>query len=95
MSVEVPMTSFVLIRHKVRNFEEWKRGYAALLPKLQLLGLTEKHLLRNASDGNEVVLLLEATDLTKARAFAESSALREAREKVGILDEPDIYFLNG
>jgi hypothetical protein len=32
------MTSFVLIRHKVREFEEWKRGYASLLPQLKALG---------------------------------------------------------
>ena len=89
------MTSFVLIRHKVRDFGEWKRGYDALLPKLNELGLTQKHLLRNASDENEVILLFEATDLGSAKAFAESAALREAREKVGVIDEPDIYFLNG
>lgn len=89
------MASFVLIRHKVRDFGEWKRGYDALLPKLKEAGLTQKHVLRNASDANEVVLLFEATDLGRAKAFAESAELRGSRQKVGILDEPDIYFLNG
>jgi len=88
------MANFVLIRHKVRDFAEWKRGYDAYLPKLNEAGLTEKHLLRNANDSNEVVILLEATDLSRAKAFAESAELRESRQKVGILDEPDIYFLN-
>ena len=88
------MASFVLIRHKVRDFAEWKRGYDAQLPKLIEAGLTEKHILRNASDENEVVLLLGAADLSRAKAFAESAELRAARQKVGILDEPDIYFLN-
>lgn len=88
------MASFVLVRHKVRDFAEWKRGYDAQLPKLNEAGLTGKHLLRNASDANEVVLLFEATDLSRAKAFAESTALREARQRVGIVDEPDIYFLN-
>ena len=64
-------------------------------PKLNEAGLTEKHLLRNANDANEVVLLFEATNLSRAKAFAESAALREARQRVGIVDEPDIYFLNG
>ena len=63
------MASFVLIRHKVRDFAEWKRGYDAYLPKLNEAGLTEKHLLRNAIDENEVVILLEATDLSRAKAF--------------------------
>jgi hypothetical protein len=89
------MANFVLVRHKVRDFAEWKRGYDALVPKLAELGMTQKHLLRNSSDANEVVLLFEASDLVRAKAFAESAALREAREKAGITDEPDIYFLNG
>ena len=89
------MASFVLIRHKVRDFVEWKRGYDALLPRLQQAGLTEKHVLRNANDANEVVLLFEAADLGRAKAFAESPELRASRQKVGILDEPDIYLLNG
>jgi len=88
------MASFLLIRHKLRDFAEWKRGYDAYLPKLNEAGLAEKHLFRNAHDANEVVILLEATDLSRAKVFAESAELRESRQKVGILDEPDIYFLN-
>ena len=89
------MTSFVLVRHKVRDFAEWKRGYDAHLPKRTEAGLTEKHLLRGASDPNEVVLLLEAKDQNRAKAFVESVDLRETMQKVGVVDKPDVYFLNG
>jgi len=89
------MASFMLIRHKVRDFAEWKRGYDAHLPKRTQAGLTEKHLLRSAGDANEVVILLEAKDLGAAKAFAESADLRETMQKVGVVDKPDLYFLNG
>jgi uncharacterized protein YeaO (DUF488 family) len=89
------MASFVLIRHKVRDFSEWKRGYEAHLPKRNEAGLTEKHLLRGANDPNEVVLLFEARDQNGAKAFVESADLRETMQKVGVVDKPDIYFLNG
>jgi len=89
------MASFLLVRHKVRDFSEWKRGYDAHLPKRTQAGLTEKHLLRSASDSNEVVLLFEAKDLNRAKAFAESADLRETMQKAGVLDKPDIYFLRG
>jgi uncharacterized protein YeaO (DUF488 family) len=88
------MASFVLVRHKVRDFSEWKRGYDAHLPKRTEAGLTEKHLLRGANDPNEVVLLLEAKDPTRAKAFVESADLRETMQKVGVVDKPDVYFLN-
>jgi len=88
------MASYLLIRHKVRDFSEWKRGYDAHLPKRTEAGLTEKHLLRGASDANEVVLLFQAKDLGRAKAFAESPDLRQTMQNVGVLDKPDIYFLN-
>ena len=88
------MASFMLIRHKVKDFAEWKRGYDGYLPKRTEAGLTEKHLLRSASDANEVVLLFQATNLGQAKAFAESPDLRQTMQNVGVVDKPDIYFLN-
>lgn len=89
------MASYMLIRHKVRDFSEWKRGYDAHLPKRVGAGLTEKHLLRGAQEPNEVILLFEVKDLNRAKTFAESADLRETMQRVGVVDKPDIYFLNG
>jgi hypothetical protein len=87
------MATYMLVRHKVRDFSAWKPGYDAHHPKRVEAGLTETHLLRGASDANEVVILFRATDLVRAKAFAESSDLREIMTKVGVVDRPDIYFL--
>jgi hypothetical protein len=89
------MASYMLVRSKVRNYPEWKRGYDAHLPKRVEAGLTEKYLLRGANDQNEVIVLFEARDLNRAKTFAESTDLRETMQKVGVIDKPDIYFLNG
>lgn len=85
------MANYILIRHKVRDFSEWKPGYDAHLPKRAEAGLTETYLLRGADD----VLLFEAQDLNRAKVFAESPDLRETMQKLGVLNKPDIYFLNG
>lgn len=85
---------FLLIRHKVRDFKTWKAGYDAHQPKRTEAGLTEKQLLRSADDPNEVVILLEARDLQRAKTFAASAELREKMQEVGVVDQPDIYFLN-
>ena len=88
------MSSYMLVRHQVRDFPEWKRGYDAHLPKRVEAGLTEKYLLRGADDPNQLVLMFEAQDLNRAKAFAESAELKETMQKVGVVDKPDIYFLN-
>lgn len=87
------MAHFVLIRHKVRDFSEWKPGYDAHLPKRAEAGLKEVHLLRGADDPNEVVILFQAADLGRAKAFAESADLRERMQEVGVVDRPAIHFL--
>jgi hypothetical protein len=46
-------------------------------------------------DPNEVILLFKAEDLNRAKAFAASDDLRERMQKIGVLDKPDIHFLNG
>ncbi len=85
--------AFLLIRHKVRDFTTWKTGYDGHQPKRSEAGLTEKYLLRGADDANEVVILFEAQDLERAKAFAASADLREKMQEVGVIDKPDIYYL--
>ncbi len=88
------MITYMLVRHKVRDYSVWKRGYDAHLPKRIEAGLTEKHLFRSTNDTNEVIILFEAKDLGRAKAFSESPDFRETMEKAGVIDKPDVYFLN-
>jgi hypothetical protein len=83
----------VLIRHKVQDFAKWKPGYDGHLPARQAAGLTERLLARNADNPNEVILLFEARDLGKARAFASSADVKQKMQEVGVIDKPDVYFL--
>jgi len=87
------MATYVLIRHQVREFKEWKRAYDAHLPKRDEAGLTEKYLLRGADNPNEVILLFEAKDIALARAFSGSADLKAAMQSAGVVDQPDLYFL--
>ena len=83
----------MLVRHKVADFAKWKPVYDAHASARQSAGLKEEHLLRNADDPNEVILLFSAQDLNKAKAFAASDDLRQAMQKAGVSDKPDVYFL--
>jgi len=85
---------FLLVRSKVSDFKTWKPAYDAHQPARSAAGLTEKYLLRNADDPNEIVILFEAQDLNRAKTFAESADLRERMQESGVVDKPDMYFLN-
>lgn len=88
------MNRYLLIRHKVKDFSAWKLGYDAHLPKRAEAGLTEKYLLRADADPNEVTLLFEVQDLSRAKAFSESADLKERMQKLGVVGQPDFYFLS-
>ncbi len=88
------MLTHVLVRHKVRDYSVWKRGYDADLSRRLEAGLTEKYLFRGANETNEVIILFEGKDLGRAKAFFESPHSREIMEKAGVVDKPDVYFLN-
>jgi hypothetical protein len=85
---------FMLVRSKVRDFKTWKPAYDAHLAARDDAGLTEQFLLRNADDANEIIILFEVPDLNRAKTFAASADLREKMQESGVVDKPDIYFLN-
>ena len=89
------MANYMIIRHSVQDYTDWKTGYDAHEPSRTAAGLTEKHLLQDADDPNMVTIIFEAEDLKRAREFSDSDDLREAMQKVGVLGKADIYFLEG
>lgn len=89
------MGNYMIIRHTVSNFAEWKTGYEAHGPVRATAGLTEKHLLQDADNPNQVTIIFEANDLKRAEEFSSSDDLREVMQKVGVMGKPDIYFCKG
>ncbi len=82
------------IRHKVENFPKWKQAYDAHKPSREKAGLKDLHLWRNLDDSNEVLVLFEATDVGRARNFADSNELKEAMKGAGVIGRPEILFLD-
>jgi len=85
---------YVLVRHKVTDWDGWKPVYDEHAPARAAAGLKEEHLFRNADNPHEIILLFSADNLDKARRFAESADLRDAMQRAGVMDQPDIYFLS-
>ncbi len=84
---------YVLIRHKVQDYAAWKSAFDEHGAARQAAGSKGGHLMRNADDPNELIIVLEWDDLGKARQFTASDDLRQAMERAGVADQPDIYFL--
>ena len=86
--------SYLLVRHKVENYDKWKPVFDAHGATRKAGGSKGARLFRNAADPNELVTLFEWDNLEKAQKFAQSPELREAMQKAGVVDHPDLYFLD-
>lgn len=82
-----------MVRHKVGDFGKWKPAYDAHASARTKAGLKQLHLFRNIDNPDEIVLLFLADDLGRAKAFAASQDLRDAMEKAGVTEKPDVWFL--
>lgn len=83
----------VLVRHKVKDYAAWKAVFDEHGIARRANGSQGDRLFRSAADPNEVLILLEWDDLDRARLFADSDDLREAMDRAGVTDQPDIWFL--
>ena len=57
-------------QEQIKDFKTWKPAYDAHQAARAEAGLTEKYLLRNADNVNEIVILFEVLDLKRAKTFA-------------------------
>ena len=85
---------YIHIRHRVEDYARWREGYDNHAPARQAGGAVgEAQVMRNVEDPNEVTVLLEWSDLQKARAFIQSVSLKEAMHKAGVQGSPEVRFL--
>lgn len=85
--------AYLLVRHRVNDYEAWKPVFDQHGAVRKASGSRGGRLFRSADDPNNLVLLLEWDSLENARQFAQSEDLRQAMQRAGVADQPDVYFL--
>lgn len=84
---------YLLVRHKVADFNRWREFYDSERHVREEAGLVEKNVFRNLNDPNEVILLFGFEDLMKAEELVASRALRNRMVAAGVEKYPSFYFL--
>ncbi|MEP6691687.1 MAG: hypothetical protein ABJD07_11050 [Gemmatimonadaceae bacterium] len=81
----------VYIKHGVTDLAKWRTAIEEHDEDRRQYGLTVRSIERSLDDG-EIILVLEATSLDRAREFAASANLREAMLRAGALGPLEIWF---
>jgi heme-degrading monooxygenase HmoA len=84
----------MLVRHKLADFDKWYPVYAAHAETRKASGSKGAHLYRNSENPNEAFLLFEWDSVENAKAFASSEELQTTMHNAGVLEKPDVYFLD-
>jgi len=81
----------VIIRHRVKDYDTWKAGFDDFAEQRRAGGETSYQVLHPEDDPNNLILHFEWDSLENAQAFMNSAALKEAMEKAGVVEPPEIY----
>jgi heme-degrading monooxygenase HmoA len=74
----------MLIRHKVRDFDAWEQVYEEFHDFRLHHGVRSHAVLRDLADPNQVVVMHAFDSTEAARAFFDSSELKQAMERAGV-----------
>lgn len=84
--------AYVLIRHEVADFDEWKPYFDDDDDRRIEYGQQSYKLLRGSENPNDVVMLGEVDTMENARALVESEELPKIMKEAGVKGEPEISF---
>ena len=85
--------TYLLVRHKDKDCEKWKKVSDEHSATRKTSGSKGGRLFRNADNPNEMVVIFEWDNLEKAKKFAQSEDLKKTMQQAGVIDKPDVYFL--
>lgn len=85
-------TENLTIHLKVKDYAAWRTNYAASEKVRVTAGVTNGRVFRNADDQNELVILQDVADLTKARTWLNSEDMKSSMQKGGVVGSPNIRF---
>ena len=83
----------IIVRHKVKDYGKWRSLFDGHAEKQRAAGLTNPRVYRSVDDNNEIVVVLDAADIKRAKDFAASPDLKETMMRAGVIDVPTIHFL--
>lgn len=84
----------LIVRHKVKAFDQWKAAYDAFDAERQQMGVTGHGVYQAEDNPNEVTVYHHFESMDAAKAFASSARLKEVMASAGVDGAPDIWFGN-
>jgi quinol monooxygenase YgiN len=82
----------MFVRHKVSDYDNWKRVYDEIAPARKEKGVTAASVHRDANDSNTIFVTHQFESMDAAKGFADSEELKSAMHKAGVNGPPEFWF---
>ena len=86
------MTTQLIIRHTVANFDTWKSAFDKDMSRRKDAALELVVLLRGLENDKDITAIFSVGDVSKAKALVASDDLKQAMKDAGVTSSPTIYF---
>jgi hypothetical protein len=80
------------VHFKVKDFNAWRTSYNGHEKDRASAGITNSKVFRGADDANDVLIIGDVADVSKARTWLGSSELKTVMEKSGVVGSPSVRF---
>ncbi len=84
----------VIFRHKVSDYGKWRSAFDEAIKMRRDAGEVSSRVFRIAGDPDNILIFQEWDSVDNAAKFVKSLELMEAMQQAGVLEQPDVYFLN-
>jgi hypothetical protein len=80
------------IHHRVADYTKWRPAYDAHEQARVAAGVTNGKVYQSKDDPNDLVILFDVVDVSKAKDFSQSQDLKSRMQVAGVLGQPEILF---
>ena len=85
--------AFYVVRHKVKDFDAWKKVYDGFESTRKQYGVQELYAIQSAEEPNEITVVGEGK-MDAVQRFLHSSDLKTRMESAGVIGAPEIFVGN-
>jgi len=83
----------VLVRVKVKDQAEWRKGFEEASSLRKKFGSKGVHSYASADDPNAIVIMGKYESLDKAREMFQSQEFRDVAQRAGLVGPPEVTYL--
>ena len=85
--------STMIVHLKVKDYAAWRQAFEASTARRRADSFSNERIFRSTEDGNDLMLVMDTSDLAKAKEFAASAGRKAAMERNGVIGAPTDYFI--